>query len=51
MWRIPGSRMKMQEDHDQPLSEAALEVLERARGRTTTDQVWSFRPRTNLASR
>ena len=31
MWRIPGSRMKMGEDHDQPLSEAALEVLERAR--------------------
>ena len=31
MWRIPGSRMKMGEDHDQPLSQAALEVLERAR--------------------
>ena len=31
MWRIPGSRMKMERDHDQPLSGAALEVLERAR--------------------
>ena len=31
MWRIPGSRMKMQEDHDQPLSEAAFEVVVRAR--------------------
>ena len=31
MWRIPGSRMKMGEDHDQPLSQAALEVLKAAR--------------------
>ena len=31
MWRIPGERMKMEEDHDQPLSEQALEVLARAR--------------------
>ena len=31
MWRIPGSRMKMERDHDQPLSEAAFEVVERAR--------------------
>ena len=31
MWRIPGARMKMGEDHNQPLSEAALEVLDRAR--------------------
>ena len=32
MWRIPGSRMKMERDHDQPLSEAAFEVVERAAG-------------------
>ena len=31
MWCIPGARMKAGEDHDQPLSTAALEVLERAR--------------------
>lgn len=31
MWRIPGSRMKAGEDHDQPLSAAALDVLERVR--------------------
>ena len=31
MWRIPWERMKMERDHDQPLSEAAREVLERAR--------------------
>jgi len=31
MWCIPGSRMKMERDHDQPLSEPALEVIERAR--------------------
>ena len=31
MWRIPGSRMKMEREHNQPLSEAAREVLERAR--------------------
>ena len=31
MWRLPGERMKMTEDHDQPLSEPALEVLDQAR--------------------
>ena len=31
MWHIPGSRMKMEEDHDQPLSQASIEVLGRAR--------------------
>ena len=30
-WRIPGSRMKGGIEHRQPLSDAALEVLERAR--------------------
>ena len=31
VWRVPGSRMKMSKDHNQPLSRAALAVLERAR--------------------
>lgn len=31
MWRIPGARMKMNEDHDQPLSGLAIEVAEQAR--------------------
>ncbi|MDD9982372.1 MAG: tyrosine-type recombinase/integrase [Gammaproteobacteria bacterium] len=30
MWRIPGDRMKMRKDHDQPLSREAIEVLQRA---------------------
>ena len=31
LWRIPAERMKAGEEHEQPLSWAALEVLERAR--------------------
>ena len=31
LWRVPGSRMKSGKAHNQPLSRAALEVLERAR--------------------
>ena len=51
LWMIPAERMKMAREHRIPLSERALEILDRVRARTrATGLVFSNRPRRPLAS-
>jgi integrase len=40
VWRIPGERMKMGEDHGVPLSEPALKILDEMRDGSQTDLIF-----------